>query len=110
MVETKGMPLMRIYANKIANLVTSGGHITTDSQSGLRAFKLDALNKLELSSTSPPGMEISSQIIEEIYTKKLRYAEIPIKPVYTDYSLSKGQSFLTGLKTWWRLFVLRLFK
>ena len=110
LIETKGMPLTRIYANKIANLITIGGHITTDSQSGLRAFKINALNKLKLISTTPPGMEISSQIIEEIYKNKLNFAEIPIKPVYTDYSLSKGQSFLTGLKTWWRLLVLRLFK
>lgn len=110
MIRTEGMPTMRVIANKIANLVTSGGHITTDSQSGLRAIKVHALKKLQLTSTTPPGMEISSQIIEEVHRNKLTFAEIPIKPVYTDYSMAKGQSFLVGLQTWWRLLMMRIFK
>ncbi len=107
LINTDGMPATRIVANKFANAVTYGGHITTDSQSGLRAFKRDALKRMTLNSDR---MEISSEIIEEIYKNKLRFREIPIKPVYTEYSLAKGQSFTVGLQTWWRLFMIRIFK
>ncbi len=104
---THKMPLLRVIANKIGNLVTLGGHISTDSQSGLRGFKQTALAKLELCTDR---MEISSEIIEEVWRKKLKYGEISIEPIYTDYSLSKGQSFLVGLATWWRLILVRYLK
>lgn len=103
----KGMPLARVLANKIANFVTKGGSITTDSQSGLRGFRADAIRKMNLTSDK---WEISSEIIEEIARLKLRYAEVPIEAIYTDYSLSKGQNFINGIKTWGRLLIMRLFK
>ena len=37
-------------------------------------------------------MAHASEIVAEIGTKKLRYAEQPVFVLYTDYSRSKGQS------------------
>lgn len=110
MTEIDDMPWSRVWGNRIANVVTIGGHITTDSQSGLRGMKVTALKKMTLHSSTPPGMEISSEIIEETFRHNLRYTEVPIKPIYTDYSLSKGQSFSVGLHTWARLLCVRMFK
>jgi len=55
-------------------------------------------------------MEVSSEFMKEIYTHRLRLVEIPIKPIYTQYSMSKGQNFFVGIKTLIRLIVLRFMK
>ena len=69
---------------------------TSDSQSGMRAFSRKAAQSLEINSN---GMEVSSEILKEIKVKKLKMKEVPIKSIYTDYSLSKGQGFIPGIKT-----------
>ena len=53
-------------------------------------------------------MEVSSEIIAESRRHKLKLVEIPIKAIYTEYSLSKGQSFAVGLKTLAKLVLRRL--
>jgi len=91
-------PLFRSIANFLGNVVTFFlfGIWVSDSQSGFRAFSGEALSKINLKSS---GMEVSSEIIKEIKRNNLRLKEIPIKPVYTKYSMSKGQNFLEGIKT-----------
>jgi len=34
----------------------------------------------------------ASEIIDEVATKKINFAEVPVTIKYTDYSLKKGQS------------------
>jgi glycosyltransferase involved in cell wall biosynthesis len=101
------MPITRRLANSLGNLLTWAlfGVWVSDSQSGLRAFSRRAASEMELRSDR---MEVSSEIIREIGRNEWRVAEVPIVPVYTDYSLSKGQGFLVGLKTAMRLIVRRL--
>jgi len=101
------MPLVRRLANAAGNLVTRllFGIWVSDSQSGLRGLTADAARRLELKTN---GMEVSSEFIKEIHEKKLRLAEIPITAIYTDYSLSKGQSFFNGLKTLAKLVVRKI--
>jgi len=84
------VPLSRIIINKIANAVTYFlyGVMSTDSQSGLRVFGKKAINTISLQND---GMEVSSEIFKEIHRNKLNFCEVPIIPVYTDYSISKGQ-------------------
>jgi glycosyltransferase involved in cell wall biosynthesis len=96
--ERKRIPISRRAAHRIANLVTFllFGCRTTDSQSGLRAFSRQAAERIRITTS---GMEVSSEIIAEIARNQLRLAEVPIKAIYTEYSLSKGQSFKTGLRT-----------
>ena len=96
--DAANIPISRRLAHRIANLITYllfGLH-TTDSQSGLRALSRDAAEKLRITSS---GMEICSEIIAEITRHRLRLEEVPIRAIYTDYSLSKGQSFKMGLRT-----------
>lgn len=103
---TGNMPWYRTLFNKLGNFITPHGSYTTDSQSGFRAFSRHALNTLNLKSQR---MEISSEIITETFRKKLAYAEVPIKALYTEYSLSKGQSLIEGFLTVWRLHVVSRF-
>ncbi len=101
------MPLSRRTANWIGNALTFAlfGKWVRDSQSGLRAFSRDAAAELEIRCDR---MEVSSEIVKEIRRHGWRLAEVPIRPVYTDYSMSKGQGFLVGLKTAGKLLLRRL--
>jgi len=98
MLEPIGMPYPRRIANWTANIVTyllfRGW--TTDSQSGLRAFSSQAAARIQIMTS---GMEVSSEIIAETVKNRLVRKEVPVQAIYTDYSLSKGQSFKVGLQT-----------
>jgi glycosyltransferase involved in cell wall biosynthesis len=102
MLDPRGMPYRRRLANWVANVVIYllFGGWTTDSQSGLRAFSSRAAERIRLMTT---GMEVSSEIIAQTVRYRLRRKEVPVKAIYTDYSLSKGQSFTVGLQTLMKL-------
>ena len=106
---SKNMPIFRRFANHTANAITYilFGIKTTDSQSGLRCFNKKTAQLIDIKSNS---MEVSSEIIKEIKNHNLKFVEVPIQAIYTDYSLSKGQSFILGLKTFIKLIILKLFK
>jgi UDP-N-acetylglucosamine---dolichyl-phosphate N-acetylglucosaminyltransferase len=109
MLEPMGMPHSRRLANWIANVVT---YLlfrvwTTDSQSGLRAFSRQAADRIRIMSN---GMEASSEVIDEIIKSGLRYQEVPVKAIYTEYSLSKGQNFSLGLQTLAKLILTKVRK
>lgn len=101
------IPVLRILANKFANFVTLilWRAKSSDTQSGMRAFNVSAAKKIEISSK---GMEVCSEMIKEIKLNKLRYKEVPIKAIYTKYSLSKGQGFVVGIKTLIKLLILKI--
>lgn len=108
-LKTQPMPLFRRMGNYFFNLMTFFlfGIWTSDSQSGMRAFNKRVAEKLAIFTS---GMEVSSEIIKEIKLNKFKLKEVPIKAIYTDYSLSKGQGFIPGLKTLIKLFILKLTK
>lgn len=103
------MPLFRKIGNPFLNLVTFFlfGIWSTDSQSGMRAFSKKAAGDLEIYTN---GMEVSSEILKEIKLHGHKLKEVPIKSIYTDYSLSKGQGLIPGLKTLFKLLILKLIK
>ena len=108
MIERKGnMPAVRRFAQLAGNALTFMLYRrwVTDSQSGLRAMTRPAAERIELRSSR---MEVSSEFVKEIVDKDLRLAEVPIEAVYTAYSLSKGQNFLVGLQTAFKLILRRL--
>lgn len=107
MIEPGDMPWTRRIANRLANLATWVllGVSTTDSQSGLRAFTRFAAEGIRITTHR---FEASSEICGEIKRLHLRSVDVPIKTIYTDYSLSKGQGFRVGLKTLFRLILLKL--
>lgn len=100
----KSMPKERKMVNLLANILTYflSGVWSSDSQSGFRAFSKKAINKIKLITQR---MEVSSEIFSEINKNKLSYSEIPIRPIYTKYSLQKGQSALNAPNVFWKLLI-----
>jgi glycosyltransferase involved in cell wall biosynthesis len=91
------MPVHRVIFNTIGNILTFFlfGVWVTDSQSGLRGLSRSAAHTIELRTN---GMESLSEFLKEMKDKHWRMAEVPIKAIYTDYSMSKGQNFFVGVK------------
>ncbi len=102
-----GMPFHRKLATFAGNIVTFAlfGALVTDSQSGYRGFTRAAMQAIDIKTNR---MEVSSEIIHEAHAKKLKLVEVPIKAIYTDYSLSKGQNFFVGIKTLIKLVLRRI--
>jgi glycosyltransferase involved in cell wall biosynthesis len=92
---TEGMPRSRVFGNRMLTGITAllFGVRLTDSQSGLKGFSRSALESIELAST---GYEFCSEIVWRAKQSGLRVTEIPIRAVYTDYSLAKGQRNVDG--------------
>jgi len=67
----------------------------TDTHNGFRAFSKKALNKIFINHS---GMAHASDIIDQIKRYNLKYQEVPVTVLYTDYSLKKGQSILNSVK------------
>jgi len=67
----------------------STGVKLTDAHNGLRAFNRTAATKIRIDQNR---MAHASEIVAEIRRNDLRYTEMPVHVVYTDYSKSKGQS------------------
>lgn len=105
----KEMPLVRRVGNKGFNFITFllFGVKTTDSQSGLRGFSKRAAHCIKIRTNR---MEVSSELIKEIGMHRLKYMEVPIKPVYTDYSMKKGQTNLNAINIIIKLFFRKLMK
>src|SRR3989344_9351249 len=91
----RSAPAFRRIYNFIANLVSYFllGVRVSDTQSGLRAFRAELLKKMRILGDR---MEISSELVGEARRLGAKIIEIPIEPIYTSYSLSKGQSFTMG--------------
>lgn len=107
MLARKGMPYERQLANMLGNLVTLFlfGVSVSDSQSGFRALSAYALSHIQIKTNH---MEVSSELIAEAKRHKLKLAEVPVKAIYTHYSLSKGQNFAVGFKTLVKLVIRRM--
>lgn len=88
--ETK-VPLIRkiiLKAGIFFTNITSRVKLT-DTHNGLRAFGKKAIHSIKIPHR---GMEHASDIIDSINKNNLRYKEIPVKILYTDYSINKGQA------------------
>jgi glycosyltransferase involved in cell wall biosynthesis len=68
--------------------LTSGVRLT-DAHNGLRAMSRSAAKKIRITQNR---MAHASEIVAEIGRNQLRYIELPVTVVYTDYSRAKGQS------------------
>ena len=91
LLETKGMPRAKIIGNHSLSLITYllFGVRVTDSQSGLRVFSKRALSELKWRTS---GYEFCSEMLWRAKQINLNIDEFPIKTIYTDYSIAKGQS------------------
>ncbi|MEN4020378.1 MAG: glycosyltransferase family 2 protein [Methanobacterium sp.] len=98
------MPDSKKFGNTVMNCLTwifYGIHVN-DSQSGLRAFNRKAAEVIEINSR---GYGVSSEIIGEIKKHGLKIGEVPIKTIYTDYSMTKGTNLKVGLKILFKLII-----
>jgi glycosyltransferase involved in cell wall biosynthesis len=104
MLGGKGMPRHRTIGNWGLSVITSlmFGLRTSDSQSGFRGFSRRAIEGIALRTER---MEASAELIKQIHDLRLRYAEVPIRSIYTGYSLAKGQRPVNAISILLRLFV-----
>jgi glycosyltransferase involved in cell wall biosynthesis len=91
LVNAKGMPWYRVMLNKGGGLFTFllFGIYVGDSQSGLRGFNQKALQHITWHSNN---YTYNSELMWRIKQNGLEVKEIPIKAIYSEYSLSKGQT------------------
>lgn len=103
------VPPVRRFFNLIANLITLmlSGTYVSDSQSGMKAFSKQVLERINITSN---GYEFCSEIIREARYFGFKIVEVPISVNYTDYSMSKGQNFASGITTIFKLMIRTLMR
>src|ERR1022692_126902 len=79
---------------RLLRLATAFGALTSglrfsDTHNGFRALSRTALEKIHL---RQPGYAFCSEIIDETARHALRWTEVPVTVLYTEYSRRKGQS------------------
>ncbi len=91
LINSEGMSKTKVVGNKGLSAVTymMFGVNVTDSQSGLRLFSRKALENLKWKTS---GYEFCSEMLWRAKQQGLRIKEYPIKAIYTEYSMSKGQN------------------
>ena len=107
LINSKGMPASRRFLNSGASFITQllFGVYSTDTQSGLRVFTKESAEKIIIKTNK---MEVSSEIIKEIGRNKLKFKEIPIKAIYTDYSMEKGQGGMNAFNVAYKLMLRKI--
>ena len=97
-LDRASMPRLRRFGNDLANVWTwmLFGVKVSDSQSGYRGFTRATAQRLPFEAR---GYEFCSETLGEAGRLGLRIAEVPVTVVYTEYSMSKGQSVMTSVKT-----------
>ncbi|AGF71383.1 glycosyltransferase family 2 protein [Corynebacterium halotolerans] len=66
----------------------------SDAHNGLRAFNKKVADEMDIRMN---GMSHASEIVSMIADKGWRVAEEPVDILYTEYSMSKGQSLINGV-------------
>lgn len=66
----------------------------TDAHNGFRAMNRMALSSIKLKENR---MSHATEILSQIKNADLRYMEVPVKIIYTDYSKMKGQSSMNSI-------------
>lgn len=79
----------------------------TDSHNWYRVFSLETVKKLQL---SIDDMSYASELVDIIARKELKYKEIPVDIVYTDYSKSKGQKSINAINIAFKTIWFKFFK
>jgi glycosyltransferase involved in cell wall biosynthesis len=84
------MPLHKRIGNMGLGVITFLllGVYASDSQSGLKALNEKALSTIDFHSNN---YAFCSEMIWKAHQAKLSIKEIPVKAIYTEYSLSRGQ-------------------
>lgn len=87
------------------------GVVLSDSQCGFRAVNKKAAETIEI---VHDGAEHASEILIEVFKKKLRYKEVPVKIIYTEYSKRRTQHgkfhLLSGIKIAFKIMIKKLMR
>lgn len=70
------------------------GERLTDAHNGLRVIRRDALSQIHITQNR---MAHASEIVYQLFDTELKWREMPVHIIYTDYSRSKGQSLLNSI-------------
>lgn len=107
--QKRSVPFDRLILNHLSNIATRFlyGVNSTDTQSGLRAFNRKAIDAIEIKTQR---MEVSNEFFKEIKKNKLRYFEVPIKPIYTPYSLASSSQEKGAVVKFASRMILRIFR
>lgn len=91
------MPFVKRFGNLVLDTITAvfAKKYVSDSQSGLRCFNRECASRIEITCDR---YAVSSEIIIEAAKNNCRIVEVPIKAVYTEYSMRKGTNVLEGVK------------
>ena len=78
----------------------------SDPHNGYRMFKVSAIKKIKL---TMDWFEYASELVDQISQKNIKFKEVPVNIIYTDYSLSKWQkssnAINIALKMIWNKFL-----
>ena len=107
--DAQNMPRTRRWLLKSAAAYTrmSTGLALTDAHNGLRLFTRRAAEQMRIRQNR---MAHASEVVEWLGSSGLRVAEAPVKIVYTDYSLAKGQTMFSSFNILWDLWSSRLYQ
>lgn len=107
--EVKNMPIIKRVGNYSLNILTylMGGYKVSDSQSGMRAFTYHAAETISQYLKSN-RYEFSSEVIVLSKKYNLKFKEVPIKTIYTEYSMARGTNVITGFKILFKLLIQKL--
>jgi len=99
------MPFGKVLGNKILSFFTSllAGGKTTDSQSGLRAFKREVFEKINLICDR---YSIASELIVELSRKGLKTVEVPIMARYPEKN--RGTNIFSGISIFFDLIMKKI--
>ncbi len=106
---TKNMPLSKRLILKLGVIFVWMLYRinVTDSQNGLRAMTREAAKKILITSDR---MEHAGEILHEIKRTKLKYMEIPVTVIYTDYAIAKGQSWSRSISLGLRMLLRKMIR
>lgn len=94
--EAQGIPRSRrvlLMAARRFESVTSGVSLT-DAHCGLRCFNREFAQQIQLTLR---GMAHASELLAVLKHSGLRYREVPVTVLYTDYSMKKGQKSINSV-------------
>lgn len=83
------------------------GVLLTDAHNGLRALTREAAQRIYF---REHGYAHASEILHQIRSNRLAYAERPTTVLYSDYSVAKGQSLWNGFNIVFELIMTKLFQ
>jgi len=103
------IPLVKLLILKSGIIFTniSAGIKLTDTHNGLRALGKKAIENIRITQRK---MEHASEIIDEITARKLRYKEVPVEIIYSDYSRQKGQKASEFMKIGLKVLIKKITK